>query len=72
MTGVYIFYAAVFAFLVYISICLIWTARMRNLAMLLREVLDTKGWGDFVKIIKGTEYFEAVMKSCEIVLAETK
>ena len=70
VVGIYILIGIFFLLLVYVV--LIWanvTAKFKN-ALYLKELLDTKGWADLLKIIRSDEYIQAVLNACEIVLEE--
>lgn len=72
MIGYYILLAAAVAFLIYISICIVWTMRMREVAELLREILEGSGWGDAMKQLVSEDYFKAVMRACKMVMEEAR
>ena len=72
MIGYYILLAAAVAFLIYISICIIWTMRMREVAELLREILEGSGWGDLMKQLVSEDYVKAVMRACKMVMEEAR
>lgn len=72
MIGYYILLAAAVAFLIYISICIVWTMRMREVAELLREILEGSGWGDLMKQLVSEDYVKAVLKACKMVMEEAR
>lgn len=72
MIGYYILLAAAVAFLIYISICIVWTMRMREVAELLREILEGSGWGDLLKQLVSEDYVKAVLRACKMVMEEAR
>ncbi len=72
MIGYYILLAAAVAFLIYISICIVWTMRMREVAGLLREILEGTGWGDLMKQLISEDYINAVVRACKMVMGEAR
>lgn len=72
MIGYYILLGAAVAFLIYISICIVWTTRMREVAELLREILEGSGWGDLMKQLVSEDYVKAVMRACKMVMEEAE
>lgn len=68
----YIFAGAVFLLLIYLSICIAHTMRLRNLAALLLEILHATEWADILEMLKCPEYVEAVVNACGVVLEETR
>ena len=72
MIGYYILLAAAVMFLIYISICIVWTMRMREVAELLREILEGSGWGDLMKQLVSEDYVKAVMRACKMVMEEAR
>lgn len=72
MIGYYILLGAAVAFLIYISICIVWTMRMREVAELLREILEGSGWGDLLKQLVSEDYVKAVMRACKMVMEEAR
>lgn len=72
MIGNYILLAAAVAFLIYISICIVWTMRMREVAGLLREILESSGWGDLMKQLVSEDYVKAILEACNMVARETR
>ena len=72
MIGYYILLAAAVAFLLYITICIVWTMRMREVAELLREILEASGWGDLMKQLISEDYVKAILEACNMVARETR
>ena len=72
MIGYYILLGAAVAFLIYISICIVWTRRMREVAELLREILEGSGWGDLMKQLVSEDYVKAILEACNMVARETR
>ena len=72
MIGYYILLGAAVAFLIYISICIVWTMRMREVAELLREILESSGWGDLMKQLVSEDYLNAVVRACKMVMGEAR
>lgn len=72
MIGYYILLGAAVAFLIYISICIVWTMRMREVAELLREILEGSGWGDLMKQLVSEDYINAVIRACKMVMGEAR
>lgn len=72
MIGYYILLAAAAAFLLYISICVVWTMRMREVAELLREILEGSGWGDLMKQLVSEDYVKAVLRACKKVMENAR
>lgn len=72
MIGYYILLGAAVAFLIYISICIVWTMRMREVAELLREILEGSGWGDLMKQLVSEDYVKAVLRACKMVMEEAR
>lgn len=72
MIGYYILLAAAVMLLIYISICIIWTMRMREVAGLLREILEGTGWGDLMKQLISEDYLNAVVRACKMVMGEAR
>lgn len=72
MIGYYILLAAAVMFLIYISICIVWTMRMREVAGLLREILESSGWGDLMKQLISEDYINAVIRACKMVMGEAR
>ena len=72
MIGYYILLGAAVAFLIYISICIVWTMRMREVAELLREILEGSGWGDLMKQLVSEDYAKAVLRACKMVMEEAR
>ena len=72
MIGYYILLGAAVAFLIYISICIVWTMRMREVAELLREILEGSGWGDLMKQLVSEDYVRAILEACNMVARETR
>ena len=72
MIGYYILLGAAVAFLIYISICIVWTMRMREVAELLREILEGSGWGDLMKQLVSEDYVKAILEACNMVARETR
>lgn len=72
MIGYYILLGAAVAFLIYISICIVWTMRMREVAELLREILEGSGWGDLMKQLISEDYVKAILEACNMVARETR
>lgn len=70
MIGYYILCAVIIAFLIYCSICIVWTMRMREVAELLREILEGSGWGDLMKQLVSEDYVKAVLRACKMVMEE--
>lgn len=68
----YILLAAMVAFLIYISICIVWTMRMKEVAGLLREILEGSGWGDLMKQLVSEDYVKAILEACNMVARETR
>ncbi len=60
--------AAILAFCLYCMICIARTVRLKKLAALLHELLDSSAWADIMKLIKNEEYVNAVMDACREVL----
>ena len=72
MIGFYILLAAAVMFLIYISICIVWTMRMKEVADLLREILEGTGWGDLMKQLVSEDYVKAVLRACKMVMEEAR
>lgn len=72
MIGYYILLAGAVVFLIYISICIVWTMRMREVAGLLREILEGTGWGDLMKQLVSEDYINAVVRACKMVMGEAR
>lgn len=72
MIGYYILLAAAGMFLIYISICIVWTMRMREVAELLHEILEGSGWGDLMKQLVSEDYVKAVLRACKMVMEEAR
>lgn len=72
MIGYYILLGAAVMFLIYISICIVWTMRMREVAGLLREILEGSGWGDLMKQLISEDYVKAVLRACKMVMGEAR
>lgn len=70
MIGYYILCAVIIAFLIYCSICIVWTMRMKEVAGLLREILEGSGWGDLMKQLVSEDYVNAVVRACKMVMEE--
>lgn len=69
---VYILAVVIIAFLVYCTICIVWTMRMREVAGLLREILESSGWGDLMKQLVSEDYINAVLRACKMVMGEAR
>lgn len=72
MIGYYILLGAVVMFLIYCTICIVWTMRMREVAELLREILEGSGWGDLMKQLVSEDYVKAILEACNMVARETR
>lgn len=72
MIGYYILLGAAVMFLIYISICIVWTMRMREVAELLREILEGSGWGDLMKQLVSEDYVKAVVSACKMLMGEAR
>lgn len=72
MIGLYLFAAVVVAFLIYCTICIVWTMRMKEVAGLLREILEGSGWGDLMKQLVSEDYVKAILEACNMVARETR
>ena len=72
MIGYYILLAAAVMFLIYISVCIVWAMRMREVAGLLREILEGTGWGDLMKQLVSEDYINAVIRACKMVMGEAR
>lgn len=72
MIGYYILLAASLMLLIYVSICIVWTMRMKEVAGLLREILEGTGWGDLMKQLVSEDYVKAVLRACKMVMEEAR
>lgn len=72
MIGYYILLGAAVAFLIYCTICIVWTMRMKEVAGLLREILEGSGWGDLMKQLISEDYVNAVVRACKMVMEEAR
>lgn len=72
MIGYCVLLAAAVMFLIYISICIVWTMRMKEVAGLLREILEGSGWGDPMKQLVSEDYVNAVVRACKMVMEEAR
>ena len=72
MIGYYIMLGAAVMFLIYISICIVWTMRMKEVAGLLREILEGTGWGDLMKQLVSEDYVKAVLRACKMVMENAR
>lgn len=72
MIGYYILLAASLMLLIYVSICIVWTMRMKEVAGLLREILEGTGWGDLMKQLVSEDYVKAVLRACKMVMEDVR
>ena len=72
MIGYYILLAASLMLLIYVSICIVWTMRMKEVAGLLREILEGTGWGDLMKQLVSEDYVKAVLRACKMVMEDAR
>ena len=72
MIGYYILLAASLMLLIYVSICIVWTMRMKEVAGLLREILEGTGWGDLMKQLVSEDYVKAVLRACKVVMEDAR
>lgn len=72
MIGYYILLAASLMLLIYVSICIVWTMRMKEVAGLLREILEGTGWGDLMKQLVSEDYVKAVLRACKMVMENAR
>lgn len=70
MIGYYILLGVVVMFLIYCTICIVWTMRMKEVAGLLREILEGSGWSDLMKQFVSEDYVKAVLRACKMVMEE--
>lgn len=72
MIGYYILLAASLMLLIYVSICIVWTMRMKEVAGLLREILEGTEWGDLMKQLASEDYVKAVLRACKMVMEDVR